>query len=130
MRIQEAFMKVNSYGVFQKIILFVLAISGGFQGMQTTASNFITTTHEKWCRIPQLQNFSHEQQKYISIPQDSDENYDGCNAYDLNWNDYTTRDFVNWNRTLMSDGASTVPCNDFVFARDIFIESANSKVSN
>ena len=45
--------------------------------------------HTNAVSIPQVpalaQNFSHDQQKYISVPYDSDGEYDSCKVYDLEW---------------------------------------------
>ena len=83
---------------------------------------------DHWCEVPRLQNFSHAQQKYISIPwEDStEEEYSQCKAFTLNYENYTDEDYYVWER-LDSDWP-TADCDSWVYDQSEFVETAVSKV--
>src|SRR6218665_4229151 len=90
---------------------------------------FVGADMPHWCQVPQLANFSYNRQKYIAIPMQDDE-YSACEMYDLNYDNYSTEDYLNWNRTLMAvNDTQLVPCSQWIYEQTVFISTIVSRVS-
>lgn len=107
-------------------MLFMRGIIGAMQDM---SANFLTAPMEHWCMVPELQNVSHDQQKYVAIPYEDGETgeYDSCYMYDIDYSSLTEEDIFSWNRSA-TENMTTIPCTDWVFDRSEFVETIVSKV--
>lgn len=130
MRYEEFFTKyVGDFGTFQLLTLLIAGLSA-FIGNDSIANNFIAGSQEHWCRIPELEDVPHDQQKYIAIPveggSDSDQ-YDSCYAFNLNYSQYTMTDFYYWNRSAHVT-ADVIPCTDWVYDQSLYVTTITSEV--
>ena len=78
-------------------------------------------------QIDRLQNFSHAQQKYISIPQDSSGNYESCRFFNISYNDLTDSELENWDRDSLN-GTGTVACDQWVYDQSQYVSTSTMEV--
>ena len=128
MEYDEILEKAGETGLYQAFIFSTLIFGTVFFGAETMATNFLAPHHEHWCKIDALQNFTAEEQKYISIPFTDDGKYSSCEVYDLQWNNFTYADYANWNRSLY-EGFKTKECSEYVFDYTEFDSTVGSEVS-
>ncbi len=120
---------VGEIGLYQVLVFSGLWFYPGFYGIHTALVNYIGPHQTHWCTVQELQNFSEEQQKYIAIPFDTnDDVYDNCKVYDIPWHNYTQQDFQTWNRTHETAGVEQIECDDWQFSDDVFISTISSEV--
>ena len=140
MYFDEALEIVGGAGYYQ-VCLIMLHVSVSMISMEGANMNFVGGTMEHWCQIPALTNFSHIQQKYISIPgddstsrarQDSGAEYERCHRFPLDFSKYTQDELVNWDRTLMTGNISKdqwIQCDHgWVYDQSVWISTINSEV--
>ena len=130
MEFDEVFAYIGEFELYQVILYFLLGSASFFNGMQNIAIIFIGGDMEHWCQINRLENFTHTQQKYIAIPyeEDSTTNYDTCEYFDLQYEDYTYGDLLRWERNSTVN-ASTAECNSWVYDQSVFVSTIKSEVS-
>ena len=131
---EKTLKSIGEFGIFQKGILFLLAMYPLLHGMQSSVTNFISPWHNHWCYIDELQNLTYEEQRNIAIPDNGqsteDAEYDECLAFDLPWGNYSSTDFASWNRSVMADGVAYTTCDKWVFdTEDTFKATAASEVN-
>ena len=72
MYFDEVFEFVGGAGVYQiSLLMYVFALC--LVSVDAIRMNFIGGHMDHWCRMPALENFTHQQQKYIGIPDSSSE---------------------------------------------------------
>ncbi len=126
---EDVLMKVGKFGLYQKLLFVALSLYPFIHGMHTCSWNFLVPSHSHWCTIPALMNYSHEQQKYISIPYKAKEEvYDSCYYFDLPWEIFSSSDFESWNRTAMTENAGQQKCGDWIFDQTYFTSTVTSEV--
>ncbi|ELU12833.1 hypothetical protein CAPTEDRAFT_83226, partial [Capitella teleta] len=104
MHFNEIIPVVGGCGVYQiSVLLYYIAFS--MISLEGGLTNFVGGKMDHWCRIPALRNLTHEQQKYIGIPGSSG-SFEKCQRFPLDYSNYTTQEFLNWNRSLMTDHIS------------------------
>ncbi len=121
--------KAGETGLYQIFIFSTLALGTMFYCAEIMANNFIAPHHEHWCKVEALQNLTAEEQKYISIPYNSEGQYSSCDVFDIQWENFTSTDFSNWNRSLY-EGYKTKECSEYVFDYSSFDSTIGSEVSN
>ena len=93
---------------------------------------FVGAKQDHWCDVPALTNLTIQQQRYVSIPMEeggSGDGYDQCRMYDFRYENFTHEQLVDWNRTIMIQNASIVPCTSgWVFDRTKFTSTIVSQV--
>ena len=130
MLFDEVLQQVGGAGVYQAWLLgYTTAIA--MLGLDNAYINFAGGFMDHWCHIPELENFTHAQQKYIAIPHDptssrqltnhlqspvtltkanvSEEDdleigeYDQCHRFPLDFSKFSVEELLAWNRTEMTD---------------------------
>ena len=130
MEYEDVLQSIGEFGLYQKSILLVLAVYPLFQGLHTNGWNFFGGHHEHFCYVPELANFSSDVQRYISIPftEGSTDQYESCNMFDLQYDNFTCLDFAMWNRTVVSESAGVKECNHWTFITSTFYSTITSEV--
>jgi hypothetical protein len=127
----EVFDYVGGIGVYQvSLMAYVLAL--GLVSIDAIRMNFVGGFMQHWCRIPALENFTHEQQKDIAIPDDAGRGFSECYRFPLNFSDFTMEELLNWNRTLQTENieeSQWVKCDaGWTFDQSYYISTIGSKV--
>ena len=117
---------VNECGLFQFFVVFIVCLNGMFSSEFLT-HNFIDGYQQHWCRIPELQDLPHEQQRYIAIPEDEDGEYLSCESFNISYSDYSLNDFYYWNRSQYIS-QSVIPCTDWVYDQGQYVTTITSEV--
>lgn len=130
MDFEQAFEYIGEIGPYQVMIFVLLGMVHLFNGLQNMAMNFIRGHQDHWCKVPRLEDFPHEVQKYIAIPySESGDSYDSCSMFDLPYDNLTDQQIFNWNRSFV-DNASTITCEEWVVDKSEFVTTINSDVSS
>jgi len=128
MKYDEVYDYVGQIGFFQLCTSACLLLYCLF-ALDSITMIFVGADMPHWCQVPQLANFSYNRQKSIAIPMQDDE-YSACEMYDLNYDNYSTEDYLSWNRTLMAvNDTQLVPCSQWIYEQTIFISTIVSRVS-
>ena len=114
----NVFDEIGHFGLIQKFIYLFVGILCFISGAQNLASSFLAADIPHWCRITELQNYSFDEQRYISIPyiddhedeDDYDDKFESCDMFQLHWSNYTDENFQEWDRDERTDGAATQSC--------------------
>ncbi|KAK2140707.1 hypothetical protein LSH36_1273g00022, partial [Paralvinella palmiformis] len=124
----DVFKYIGDAGFYQLLLYFVVCLPSFFNGLQNMSSNFFAAPVEHWCKVPRLENFSYETQKYVAIPYEEDDpaEYQSCKMYDVNYENLTDDDILLWDRNLTWN-ASFVDCTEWIYDRSEFISTINSK---
>ncbi len=131
MAYDEIFQHIGETGLYQVGIFLLLGLHGLFCGMNFITSNFYAYPQQHWCHVTRLENYPHDWQKYVAIPNvdGSDSRYESCLMYDLDYKSMPDEVIRNWNRTLMiSHDTPTRDCSSWVFDQSEFISTILSKV--
>ena len=143
MYFEEVFAYINGAGVYQICLLFC---SGAFffLSFDVLSTNYIGGHMDHWCLLPALQNFSHDQQKYIGIPDShaqsrqqvqlpTDLEYRSCHRFPLDFGNYTQEELLRWNRTKMTGSIAEedwVKCDHgWVYDKGEFLSTIGSEVN-
>ena len=131
MYFDDVFEYTGGAGVYQScLLLYQVAIS--ILGLDAQTMNFLGGTMEHWCQVPALQNFTHDQQKYIAIP-DDDSDYEQCYRFPLNFSSFTEEELLSWNRTEKTGDiprSEWVKCDmGWVYDKSEWVSTVNSRVS-
>ena len=131
MEYEEILKSVGEFGIYQKVILVMLAVYAGLQGVNTNMWNFLSPHQPHWCHIEQLQNFTEDQQKYIAIPykKGSTTEYEQCKMFNLTWSSYSQVEYESWNRSVMTAGGDTLGCRKWFYDYTTLGETIRSEVS-
>ena len=128
MKYDDLFQYIGQIGVYQTLIA-VLCFMFSVFGVESIALIFIAAGQEHWCHVPELEVFSHEQQRYIAIPQDEGGEYVSCDKFDLNYSMYSVEEFVVWDREVMvGEDTDTTHCNSWVWDQSLFASTATKRV--
>ena len=98
MQFEDLFEYIGDIGLYQAIICTLLCFLS-FIGIESIAVIFSGAYMPHWCHVPELGNFSYEQQKYIAIPNSGDD-YAECDRFALQFDDFDDEDFYSWNRLV------------------------------
>ncbi|CAH1774737.1 unnamed protein product [Owenia fusiformis] len=121
MKFDEVFEITGHFGPYQLVLYILLGIVGIPNGYQNLATTFIGGKQDHWCKIPELSNLTHNQQKVVGIPliRESDGNvrYDQCFMFNLSYSSYTHDELINWNRTVqgIDDSTPKLKCTSWVW---------------
>ncbi|VVD01760.1 unnamed protein product, partial [Leptidea sinapis] len=80
--------KIGEFGIYQKCLLWFVCLPACLPcGFCAFNQLFMTDTPDHWCKVPQLQNFSLEERKMLSIPRKEADNstFESCVRYSVNW---------------------------------------------
>lgn len=132
MNFEEVIDCVGGIGYYQIFLMFyyyattIISLEGGL-------TNFAGGTMNHWCHIPALQNFSHQEQKYIGIPGDAvNGKFERCYRFPIDYNNFTFQDLLKWNRSAMTGSIPTsawIPCDKgWVYDQSQWISSIVSQV--
>ncbi|ELU15629.1 hypothetical protein CAPTEDRAFT_92879 [Capitella teleta] len=125
--LDEVFELAGGMGLYQWGVFALVGILSVFSA-EAISMNFIGGSQDHWCMIPALANISHEQQKFIAVPTDSDGAYEKCLMYQLDYSQYTLEDFLNWNRSV-EIGSETTECNHgWVFDQSTYVNTIASRL--
>ena len=127
MQFDELYKVYGDIGKYQ-FLIFLLIIAPGIIS-DTISLNFLTGRMDHYCTVPELQNLTEEQQKLIAIPygDDTDDGYDGCNMFDLDYSSFSHADFLAWTR--LPNETDTVECDaGWEYDRSTFKETTVSAV--
>ena len=133
MQFEETFKYIGEVGLYQ-LLLFSLAGLSEFMGPEAIGMNFIGYNMDHWCKIPELQGYSHKQQKYISIPTEDYQGaarYSRCRMFPFNYSSYTAEDLLNWNRTaaeMLVNRSDYVRCNKWMYDQSVMVTTITSRV--
>ena len=105
MEMEDIYEMMGGMGVYQWVVFCLTwgVIGAAVDGIYIV---FVGGHQEHWCHIDTLANFTHEQQKYIGIPTDSNGDYEECKMFQLNYSHYTIEDLLMWNRSVMVNGST------------------------
>ena len=126
----ELFKYIGSIGAYQSFVLIVCLQICMFS-VEFMLMIFVTPHQDHWCYVRELQNLSHDQQKYIAIPIDDQGNYESCLRHNHSYINVSDLDFLSWNRTAVGvDTDNVLPCESgYVYDRSVFSSTAISRVS-
>lgn len=125
----DLFDYVGQSGMYQGLV-FAMGALFSYWGVDSITMNFAAYNQEHWCRIPELEIFPHEHQKFVGIPAAGEGVYASCLRYDLNYSKYTVEELWRWNRTLMvGNDTATKNCDAWVFDQTLFVSTINSRVN-
>ena len=113
------------YCIVQMCILRYIIVMNGTEG-ECRINYFHVFDRLK---VNALEDYPHEQQKYIAIPVDQDGLYSTCDMYKRDYSNYTTDELWEWNTTLMTNNdTETVVCNAWVYDQSEFVSTSMSRV--
>lgn len=99
--------KVGAFGRYQKVLIGVILIPTVFPcAFQAYSQLFIAATPNHWCRIVELEEYSHDHMeliKQISIPKEwhnGQERYEECKMYKRNYSEI----FTNFDALIRTGG--------------------------
>lgn len=127
--IDEAFELAGGMGVYQWMVFLLVGIVAVFSA-ESVNVNFIGGTQEHWCYVPELYNFSFNEQKFIAIPSDDDSEYSECEMFNLNYSQYSHHDFLHWNRSLVESAPRTECPHGWMYDQSQYVETVTSRVSH
>ncbi|XP_064652369.1 organic cation transporter protein-like [Lineus longissimus] len=134
MHFDEILLKVGGWGKYQKIQYLLLGVMAIFPGFQNLCMVFIGGgDHRHWCHVPELQNMSADQQRYIAIPEtvnyEREIVYEQCSQFDINFGKYDADAYKKWNRTVMTPaGTKRVVCrHGYDFDREQYTSTIASQ---
>ena len=130
MKFDDLFEYIGEIGTFQLFVATILFLSAIF-GSDSILQNFVGgSTVEHWCHVPELEEFPHDQQRYVAIPRDDDGNYYSCWKYDLDYGSLSVEDILTWDRNAMVDNdTSTIECTNWVYDKTKYANTLRSNVS-
>ena len=139
MDFEEVLDDIGGLGVYQWCVFFLMAVLA-FWSMDSVGMNFIGGHMDHWCKVEELQSFPHDSQKYIAIPYDSDwldereEDdevvYSQCDVFGFNYSEYSTLDYIKWDRvTMVTNDTMVAECDSWVFDQSKYYSSIMSEVS-
>ena len=126
----KVFEIVGGFGKFQIVSFVLLFISSYIYGYLSIAGVFLAPKVDHWCRDDSLAHFSPEIQRCVGVPRESN-TYSHCSRFVVPQN-VTFRDDVSscdvTNRTLYIGNWSTAACDEWVYDRETFPETAVTEV--
>ncbi len=132
MEYDDVFQYIGEAGLYQIMLYILLGLQSYFGGVIGLTPNFMNYVQEHWCYVKRLENYPHDYQKYVAIPfvNDDNENYDSCKVYDIDYDNLTDQDIIQWNRSLVeAAGTPTRDCDTWVYDKSEFISTVISDVS-
>ncbi|ELU09061.1 hypothetical protein CAPTEDRAFT_121679 [Capitella teleta] len=131
MDIEDIYDLVGNMGLYQWCAFFVIGCFAVF-AVDSIAMNFVGAEPDHWCHVEELSNLSYDQQKYIAIPftDDSDDEFQRCKMFNLDYHKYDPEDFVNWNRTdMVNENTPLTDCGrGWVYDQSEFISTITGKL--
>ena len=129
---------IGGLGVYQWCVFSLMAVLS-FWSMESVGINFIGGHMDHWCEVEELQNFTHDTQKYIAIPFDTDwlderEEDDEvvfaqCDMYGYNYSDYSILEYITWDRvTMVTNDTVVTECDSWVYDQSEYYSSIMSEV--
>jgi hypothetical protein len=133
MYFDDVFEYIGGAGAYQLgNLAFTFAIFA--MSIDAMRMNFVGGSMEHWCKIPELANFTHDDQKYIGIPDTGPTDsrrrtwlsdlfglpyssepveleYDSCYRFPIDYANYSQDELRKWNRTEMT---SDIPESEWV----------------
>ena len=132
MEYNKVFEYIGQSGFYQIGIILLLGVSWLLSGFYNIASNFYAFPQEHWCHVARLESYPHDWQKYVAIPyvEGSEDEYESCVVYDLDYANLTDDVIRSWNRShMISDDTPTRDCDGWVFDQSEYISTIQSEVS-
>ncbi|XP_041985089.1 carcinine transporter [Aricia agestis] len=86
--------KIGEFGLYQKCLLWFVCLPACLPcGFCAFNQLFMSDTPDHWCRVPQLQNYTQEERRALSIPRKADDNatFETCMRYDVDWSDILSK---------------------------------------
>ena len=125
---------VGHFGIYQFMLFLLLGLMS-FTENETTFMNFVGYTPDHWCRTEELENYSFETQKNVSVPikeynSKGEPVFATCQVYGLNYSAYTEDDFLHWQRDVeITNDTAQIACpHGYVYDRAVFQQSMTTKV--
>ncbi len=128
----DVFVYIGERGLYQIFMFILLGLPAYFAGFNGITVNFYAYPQEHWCYVERLQHYPHEWQKYVAVPyvDGSDDQYDSCLIYDLDYDNLTDEDIRQWNRSLqVSDDTATLDCDAWVYDQSEVVSTIYSEVN-
>ncbi|KAK2148387.1 hypothetical protein LSH36_500g01035 [Paralvinella palmiformis] len=127
MLVDDILIEIGEMGTYQIIMYILLGLAGLPTGWQNMGITFVGANIDHWCSIPRLNNLTSKQQKYIAIPDDTDNSYSQCDMFDIDYDHLTDEDINSWNRSLFPK-TKTIRCqHGWVYDKSIFTSSLVSQ---
>ncbi len=131
MEYDDIFQYIGETGLYQVYIFVLLGLPSYFSGIMNLTPNFVNYVQEHWCYVKRLENYPHDWQKYVAVPYVNGDggNYDSCKVYDIEYDNLTDQDIVQWNRSLVeAAGTPTRDCDAWVYDQSEFVSTIVSDV--
>lgn len=125
--IEDIYDMMGGMGVYQWCAFVLIGVFSVF-GVESIAMNFVGGLQEHWCHVEELSNLSHNDQKYIAIPMDSNGEYEECEMFDLKYDEYSWEDFKNWNRSDYELTPRKQCGHGWTYDQSEFVHTVTSKV--
>ena len=126
-------------GRSQLFVYVLMGLACVVAAMQSFSIIFVGGRQDHWCFIPALANYSIADQKYIAMfhreqkldvyRRPEKHEFSHCHRYDLDFSNYSTEDFANWNRSAMyDDNTPTVACEEWIFDKGTYQTTLSTQV--
>ncbi len=130
MEYDNIFQHIGESGFYQVGILLLLGLLSLFAGINSITSNFYAYPQQHWCHVRRLENYPHDWQKYVAIPNGNDSRYKSCIMYDLDYDAMSDDVIRKWNRSLIiTEDTPTRECSVWVFDQSEFVSTILSEVT-
>lgn len=128
MKFEDLYQHTGQMGWFQWniiILLFLFTMST----IESITMIFVGADMPHFCQVEELENLSYDLQKHIAIPLDANGASSSCEMFHLDYSNYSTEDYLTWNRTLMLDNnTGVVPCSKWIYEQVVFVSTIVSRV--
>ena len=120
--------RVGSFGLFQKYYIVLLGLTGIPMGAMSLANVFIAGLPQFWCYIPELGNFTREEQQEISSPWIGSGEKDSCNVYDVDYGslDYSVANYSYFKH--LHTNTSLRRCTEWMYDDSVFSYTTVTRV--
>ena len=128
--IEDVYDMMGGMGLYQWLSFIIIGIISAFSA-ESINMNFVGGQQDHWCSVQELSNMTHDQQRWVAIPYDSDGEYEECSMFRLNYSQYSQEELLTWNRSLMVDDSTpTVDCSrGWTYDQSQFLNTITSRVS-
>lgn len=105
---------IGEFGFYQKrLVIYAIPFFFLWAFIYFTQIFLIIVPNDHWCRIPELQDLSKDEQQKLAIPKIKNNEYDNCLMYDTNY----TKAIEN-NVTAADKSWPRKPCTDWCYDKE------------
>jgi hypothetical protein len=76
-KFDDIFEVIGASGPFQVYEFSLISLFASWS-YYATAAPFVVFPMDHWCKVPEFENLTWDQQRYVGIPEDADGEYEKC----------------------------------------------------